>query len=274
MIPALLAAFDLTVAAAPNAACTPAALEPAVKAAAAAMQTKDWTGAKAALGAGPDCPVRDGATYVVHAMRASIASHEGDWAGVRAALAALALPPELGLSARVGLLRLAADQALKDPNAFAHDREALLAADDARLAAVGRRVERFHAGGATVTAYETSVQQGAFHRVMEFVITPDDPAAYPASIQLTDDAGAMKVAQALNHGPDQPTHDWFLDLYTCTAHATLPRPGKAFGDQPDYTAVKAQVMASLSAPIAFTPAAAPEGGCFTAPWLLPGFGAR
>ena len=259
---------------APSASCSGVDLRPGLKAAAAALSRKDLEAAQAAIAPAAACPVADGVTYAAHVLRADIAVREGDWTTARTMLAGVAVHPEAGLSARAGFIRLRADQGLGDAAAFAADRAALLSADDARLSAIGRRVETFRIGFAQVAAYEAALDQGAFHRTLEFIVTPDDPAAYPSSILLTDDRGAIGIEQATaKPGAPKPEHAWFIDLYTCARQATLSPPAQPFGPAPAYADVRARVSATLS-DASLTRAALPPDrlSCPTAMWILPGLG--
>lgn len=275
----MFAVFALALTVTPPAldgACAPSVVQPAVQAAAEALKRKDVAAAKAAIAPAAACPVRDGPSYAAHVLGADVASRAGDWATVRNLLDGVRILPEAGIGAHTEFLRLTADQGLGDAAAFARDRTAMLAANDRGLAAAGRRVETFQAGGAQVSAYEATVDQGSFHRVLEFVIAPDAPFAYPASILLTDDQGAIGLFPLpKSQGSGEAAHAWFLDLYTCSSHSTLPPPAAPSGAQAGYAEVKARVIATLSAspPIA-APATPPAGGCWSAGWILPGFGAK
>ena len=216
----------------------------------------------------------DGTTYAAHVLRADVAVREGDWPTARAMLAGVAVHPEAQISALAGFIRLRADQGLGDAAAFTRDRADLLAADDARLGAIGRKVETFRVGAVQVAAYEAAVDQGAFHRTLEFIVTPDDPAAYPASILLTDDRNAINIQQELGKpGAAKPEHAWFIDLYTCPRHATLAPPAQPFGPSPSYADVRARVTATLADASLSRASPPPERlSCPTAAWLLPGLG--
>ena len=257
-------------------ACAAAALQPAVAQAAAAVGRKDLAAAKTLIAAAAACPVRDGATYAGHVLRADIAVREGDWVGALSVLPADPPHAETSLGARAAFLRLRADQGLQDAGAFKRDRNDMLTADDAGLASAGRRVETFRTAVASVAAYAAPIDQGAFHRVLEFIVTPDDPAAYPVSIQLTDDVQADKIQAELSKGAVAPPRIWFLDLYTCSAHATLPpTPAPADGSQPSYAETKARVLAALADDSAVTVKAGPDRlSCPSAHWIMPGFGAH
>ena len=257
-------------------ACTAAAMRPAVAAAAKALAAKQLTAANTAVAPVLACPVVDGVSYTGHVLGAEIAVARQDWAAGRAALAGVGVHPESPLSARAGFLRLRADEGLGDAAAFTADRAALLAANDARLAAAGRRIETFRAGATQVQAYEAAVTQGTFHRIMEFIATPDDPAAYPIAILLGQDDAADQVAKELDAakpGAAKPAM-WFLDLYTCGTHATLATP--PVGDAPPpYTDMKAKAVAALEERAQQARSVAgPNAACFGGRWLLPGLGAH
>lgn len=271
MLSALLLLLDL--ATAPPAPCAPATVATKVVAAAPLLGKRDLAGATAALGEAGNCPATSYSAFAAHVIRGEIAIAGGDWSGARAALDGVGLHPEVSLSARAGFIRLRADQGLGDAAAFIRDRAALVAANDAKLAAAGRRLETFRAGSASVTAYEAAVDQGAFHRTVEFIAVPDDAAAYSVAILLTDDRNAVTVSGELaKPGEPKREHVWFFDLYSCALHSTLSPP--IVNDTPPATAdLKARVIA-LFADAKLTAAAPPpdKAICFSNIWLLPGLG--
>ncbi len=272
MLPLLLL-LDLT-AATPRQ-CAVATVSQAVEAAVGHLKQHDAAAAKADLAPVAACPTTSYPAFAAHVFRAGLAVDEQDWPTAQAALAGVGIHPEVPLSGRAAFLRLRADQGVQDAAAFTRDREAVVAANDARLAAAGKRLETFRAGTATVTAYDAPVTQGAFSRVFEFVAVPDDPAAYPASIQLTDDrAAAAMNAQMAKPDQPKPVHVWFLDLYTCNQHSTLMLPAGtvATGPAPAYDAVKAQVVAVLATTRLVAEPPPAKGACFASAWLLPGIG--
>lgn len=268
---ALLIALDL--ATAPASPCSGAAIAAALQTAIARADAKDAAAAKAAIAPVATCPATTVGAFSAHVLRADLAVREGDWAAATAALDGIGHHPELRVARLAGFLRLRADQGTGDAAAFARDRAALVAANDAALAAAGRRVETFRAGAATVTGYEAAIDQGAFHRTVEFIAVPDDPAAYPASVLLTDDRTAVQVAGELaKPGEPKREHVWFFDLYTCGAHSTLSPP--VAGDAPpSFADLKTRVVA-LGTSGAFTPAGPPpdKAVCWSSQWLLPGLG--
>lgn len=275
MLVALVPAADLAISTA-SGQCAASTLQPSLQQAATALAHKDLATAKAAISPAAACPAVDGVTYAAHVLRADLATREGDWATARQMLNGVGLHAESSLSAHAGFLRLRADQGLGDAAAFAADRTALLAANTARLTALGRKVETFRVGAAQVTAFEAPVDQGGFHRTLEFIVTPDDANAYPVSILLTDDRTALSLQQALSKSA-APTasHAWFIDLYTCNQHSTLPPPAQPFGLPPAYGEVKARVVSTLADATLVAAAPPPEGAsCGTAAWLLPGLGQR
>ena len=260
--------------------CSPIDAQVAVNLALEARKARDPAGAQARLapviaGCGPETD----AGYLTRTLAADTAAGAGDWKAVRPLLASMGDRPG-PLSARVAFLRLAADKALGDAAAFAADRAALLAANDAGLAARGRRVESFAAGPYTVAAYEAPVTQGAFKRLLEFVAAPSDPAAYPVTVMLTDDTGVDKVAAELaaKPGASAPAgRVYFVDLYTCGLHTTLSQRTVPPGAPPPYAEVKAAVAQALAAPpnpARAEPAGAAmaSGPCSGAQWLAPGLG--
>jgi hypothetical protein len=273
LLPIILA---LDIAAAPPAPCSPAAVEPALNAAATANQNRDFKGAERAIAAASACPVRDGPTYGAHVLRAELAVGDGDWTTARTMLSGLGVHPESTLGARAAFLQLRVDQAAGDATSFTAERDAALAANEARLlAAGGHKLEGFTVPGGTVAAYDAFINQGSFHRVYEFVATPNDPAAYPATIQLTDDQAAASLDAFLNKKGDKsaPAHVWFIDLYTCNRHTTLTPPKIITGAQPDYEEVKARVTATFADSALLAVAPPPEKtACMAGMWILPGFG--
>ncbi|UAK22944.1 hypothetical protein [Sphingomonas nostoxanthinifaciens] len=228
--------------------CAPADIQAALRTAIPAMGANDPAKARIALAPIENCPVDGNASYIAHVMRADIAAREQDWVTARAMLANVAVHPEHGLSALAGAIRLRADQGLGDAPAFAADRAALLAAQDGELARAGRKVESFRTGAARVDAYQAEFDQGGFHRMVEFVVTPDDTSAYPVAIMLTDDRTALQLGTALaKPGQPAPAHVWFVDLYTCGGHSTLGPVKQPLGaDAPDYAEVKAKAVAALA----------------------------
>ena len=274
MLFALLLGFGIS-AASPSA-CSPATVDTAIKATLTAQKANDRAAAKVAITPAAACPVKDGATYAAHVLRASIAVGEEDWVTGRAMLSGLKLHPEIGLGAEAAFLQLRIDQGLGDANAFTTDRAAMLAANDAGLReAGGRKRESFIVTGGMVAAYEASIHQGAFLRVYEFVATPDDPAAYPVTIQLTDDQQAASLQSLFAKSGDKagPAHSWFIDLYTCNQHVTLAPPKAALGAQPEYDEIKARVVETFADPKLLTAGAPPEKvSCMAGRWILPGFG--
>ena len=271
----LALALLLDLAAAPASPCAPATVQPALDAAFSASQAKDLAGAKAAIASAATCPVKDGPTYGAHILRATIAAAEQDWSTAHAMLGGLNLHPESGpLGARAAFLQLRVDQAVGDQKRFAADRATILATNEARLLAFGgHKRESFAVPGGTVAAYDAPVDQGSFHRVYEFVATPTDPEAYPVTIQLTDDRGALSLQSAIAKNGSKPiAHVWFLDLYTCDRQATLPPPRQPTGDQPGYDEIKARVVATFADPKLLAAAPPPDkSACPTAMWILPGF---
>lgn len=263
---ALSALIDLQ--AAPATACGDDTVRAALRAAQGHLQA-DPAAAEADVSAAATCPERSAPTYAAHVLKAELAVHRGDWTAAARALSGVGLHPEAPISARAGFLRLRADQGLGDAAAFTRDRAALLAADDAALTRLGRRVERFHVGASTVTAYEARVVQGQFVRVFEFIAAPDDPAAYPASVVLTDDRGGAERAAP---GQPVPAHVWFFDDYTCDGKGS-GSPKDMFGPQPSYADTRAVVATAFAAPLPVKPP--PEkDACWTAQWILPGLGAH
>ena len=273
MLMGLLFLLDLS-AATPIGFCDPATISSHVQSASALVAKKDLAGAKRAIDPVASCPTTSYPAFVARVVRGQVAVGEGDWAAARAALDGVDVHPEVPLSAMAGFLRLRADQGLNDTAAFARDRAALLMANDSFLRHLGDRlIEIFRVGNAEVTAYAAPVDQGPFRRVTEFIVVPDDRAAYPASITLTDDRQTLTIARemaAKNNGP-QPNHVWFVDLYTCNKHATLQQVS---GDvPPDYAALKARVLAAVVDPAIIAVSAGPDRAmCFSAKWILPGLG--
>ncbi|QYE35521.1 hypothetical protein KZX46_05975 [Polymorphobacter sp. PAMC 29334] len=230
-------------------------------------------GAKTALDGAVQCPVANYPAYLAHILRADLAVREGDWATAAASLVKVEIHPEAKLSARAGFLRLRADLGLNDKVAFARDRAALVQANENELAQAGRRIETFHAGSAAVSSFEAAIDQGQFHRTVEFIIVPDDPVAYPASMQLTDDRQAVQVSAGLaKPGAAKPAHVWFVDLYTCLRHSTLAPP--IIGDAaPTYPELKAQLIARLAdGTVTSAVPSATNAICASTPWILPGLG--
>ena len=272
MFAGLLLLLDLGTAS-PAAVCLPSAIVTQVQAAQKLMASKDTAGATATIDAAARCPATSYPAFVAHVVRADLAVAQGDWTAARVALDGLEVHSEAKLSARAGFLRLRTDEGLGDVAAFARDRAALIAANDAALQALGRRLETFRAGAATVTVYEAMVDQGPFRRTAEFIIVPDDPAAYPASILITDDRQAAVIGKQLaKPGEAKPEHAWFLDLYTCGQHATLRPPIMKDAATPDTVATKAQIVTLLATPLTGT-TSAERAVCFASGWILPGLGA-
>jgi hypothetical protein len=256
-------------------ACAPDRLRPSLEVASKAFQAKDLNAARTALEPVAACPIKDGITYVGHVLRAEVAVRQADWNTARAMLAGAGIHPENGFAGRAGFFRLRADQGLGDARAFTADRDALIAANDQRLAANGGRVERFAVPGGHVDAYRTGVDQGSFHRVYEFIATPDDPAAYPVSVQLTDDHTVDENWAVLNKTQPAQAHPWYLDLYACGGHATLkPVATTAGADRPDYASVKAAVQDALADGKLLKASPPPPADCGGALWVLPGIGGR
>jgi len=269
----MIALLALLLASAAPDACAPDALRPSLEFAEKALAAKDLDAARRALAPAAACPVRDGITFVAHVLRADVAVRQGDWPTARAMLAGVGVHPENGVSGRAGFLRLRADQGLGDSAAFTADRDALIAADDRKLAANGGKVESFVVPGGRVDAYRTALDQGGFHRVYEFIVTPDDPAAYPVSIQLTDDQVAAQLIAGQGKGSKESGHAWFLDLYYCQGHSTLPpvaAPNAA--TPPDYATVKAVVQTTLADRELLKAAPPPSANCGGALWILPALG--
>ena len=268
MLLALALATLIDLSSPPTAACGDEMVRTALIAAQAHLKT-DPAAAEAEVTPFAACPDRSAPTYAAHVLKAELATHRGDWAAAGRAMTNVGLHPEAPISARAGFLRLRADQALGDAAGFARDRAALLAADDAVLSRLGRRVERFHVGTTTVTAYEARVVQGPFVRVFEFIATPDDPAAYPASVVLTDDRSAAEFK-----APGRPAHEhaWFFDDYTCDGKGS-GSPKDMFGPQPDYAEMRDVASKAFAAPL---PVKAPpdKDACWTGQWILPGLGAH
>ena len=269
-------ALALDIATAPTAPCSPAVVDPSLQIAVADRRARDVAGAKATIEAASRCPVRDGPTYGAHVLRAELAAEEQDWATVRAMLAGVPLHPETSIGARAAFLDLRVYQSLGNAKAFTALRTIVLTLNDAALiAAGGHKRETFAVPGGTVAAYDAAIDQGAFHRVYEFVATPTDPAAYPVTIQLTDDRSAIAIAKSLAK-PDARAvdHVWFVDLYTCDRHMTLTPPGNRTGDQPSYDEIRARVVATFADPSLLAAAPPPEKSeCRSGIWILPGFGA-
>ena len=167
-----------------------------------------------------------------------------------------------------------ADQGLGEADTFAADRALTMVANDATLTAAGEKVETFRVPGADVTAYHTLFDQGGFHRVYTFVAVPDDKAAYPVSVMLTDDRSTGAVMKQLGLGGGGSGHAWFIDLYQCSGHRNLVPPSTPIDRQPDYALVRARVVATLSAPGAFAAGPPERGYCASANWIAPGFGLR
>ena len=263
-----LAALD------PSSPCAPSNLQSSIQQAASAVVRKDLAAAKSAIAGSLDCPADSAPAYSAHILAADIAAQQGDWRAARAALPKVDILPQSSLSPKAGFIRLRADQGLADVAAFARDRAALIAENDARLEAGGRRLEVFRVTGAQVTSYQASVDQGDFHRVLEFIVAPDDRAAYPASILLTDDRSGVRISKDLAEaGAGAAAHVWFIDLYTCPQQRTLQDRAQEVGSQPTYQAVKARVIAALEdskATIIEVPST--SQGCSTAKWILPGLG--
>lgn len=275
----LLAASDVPAADAP-AACAPAAVEAALRSVGAAMERKDEAAARAAIAPAAACPVTNGQTYAAHIFAADLAARRDDWGAVRALLTDTGVHAETLLGIRAQFLKMRADQGLGDAAGFLGDRGLTVAANDARLTAAGEKVETFRAGTASVTAYRTPLDQGSFHRVLEFIAVPDDQAAYPVSVMLTDDRSAaimmaqMKGGAAGGAAKGADAHAWFVDLYTCTRHSALAPVGAPNGAEPGYAAVKARVVEALGAPGALAAPPPEHGACSGASWLMPGFGLR
>ena len=259
-------------------ACDKASLDAAVKTAATALEHKDLAGARATMNPFLLCPVDSGQAYIAHVLAADIAAREGNWQPVRALLATAGIHSEVTLGARVQLLRMRADQGLGDPAAFATDRGLTLVANDARLTGLGQKVETFRVPAGEVTAYRAAFDQGSFHRVLAFVATPDDKAAYPVTVMLTDDPNAaamLKAAGLARPGAGAAdAHAWFIDLYQCSSHSNITPPAMDRQHEPDYAAVKARVVEALSAKDAFAAGPPERGFCASANWLMPGFGVR
>lgn len=256
----------------PTGDCSPDLLRPALGAALTAMRAKDEPAAAAALAKGAACPVTDGFSYAAHVLRADLAVHQGDWRTASALMAGVGVHPENGLSGRAGMIRLRADQGLGDADAFTTDRDALIAANDRRLSAKGGKVESFRVAGGRVDAYRAPVDQGAFHRVLEFVAVPDNKAAYPVSVLLTDDVLAAQLMAKKAVGAPAP-HAWFLDLYTCAARSTLPPVASpAAATAPAYAEVRQRVTALFADGKLLAAEAPPAGSCETGLWLLPALG--
>ena len=241
------------------------------------LQKTDAPGARAVLAPlAQACAPSNGAGYVVHVLAADLAARAADWPAARTLLEGVG--DRAGpLAPTAAFIRLSADRALGDGDAFLTDRSAMLADNDAGLAAWGRRVETFRAGPFTVTGYEASFDQGPFRRLAEFVATPDDPLGLPYTVTLTDDLSADKVAAGLGAAPaaGQPAKVYFMDLYFCDGHSTLPPAARpAEGGRPTYAAAKAVAVAAFSAPDkvgTLAGARAPSTpGCPAGKWLMPG----
>ena len=269
----MLAAMILALAAAPAANCAPAEVAAAINAALAARKGRDGDAAAAAIAPAAACPVTSGQAYSAHVLAAELAADRADWPAVRRLLAGIDMHPEMTLGARVRFLLMRADQGLGDAAAFTADRALTVVANDAKLSAAGRKLETFRVPAGEVSAYRAEFDQGGFHRVYQFIAVPDDPAAYPASVMLTDDQSTAAMMKQMGLGGGA-AHAWFLDLYRCSNHATLAPPAAPDGKEPDYALVKARVVAALSAPDAFAATPPQRGLCASANWLAPGFGLR
>ena len=173
-----------------------------IEAALAARKGHDPVSAAAAIAPAAACPVRSAQAYGARVLAAGIAGNRADWPAVRQLLAGIAMHPEMTRGARLRFLLLRADQGLAEAETFAADRALTMIANDARLFAAGNKLEAFRLPGAEVTAFHTLVNQGGFHRMYEFVALPEDEAAYPVTVMLTDDqsTGAVMKQLGLNRG--------------------------------------------------------------------------
>ena len=273
----MIATLLLAAAAALASDCSPMATQEKINAAAEAMRA-DLSLAKSIIIPVLSCPPDNSAAYYAHVLRAEIAVREKDWVSARSTFNKVGFHPESKISVRAASFILQADAMTKNAKLFAADRAGIVAGNDAVLSSLGGRIETFNAGGAAVTAYETPVTQGSLHRVLEFIIVPDDASSYPRSILLTDDREAVTVEAELGQANSSKKidggHVWFIDAYDCSGHETLAIvPGTK---QPVYEAVKVRVLQRLSGEKgSVSSLTVPDNGsCAALSWILPGLGAR
>jgi len=270
-IRAMIAALLLAIAQQSAEGCAPVAIQQQVSAAADALARNDLATAKTVIASAAACPVENAPAYYAHVLRAEIAAKESDWPTVQSMLGNVTFHPELKISPRAATFLLRADKALNDTKAFAAHRTGIIAGNDWMLSAIGKKIETFRAGKATVVAYEANVPQDALHRALEFIIIPDDPQDYPRSVLLTDDVGAAQIQAELKLPAG---HVWFVDGYDCRGHTTLEMlPPSA--EQPGYAAVKAIVIKSIEGKASGVSSTELPNGemCTTISWILPGLGA-
>jgi hypothetical protein len=193
----------------------------------------------------------------------------GEWKAVLNDVKDLDLAAAPRLYARMEFLRMAAYASEKDEQGFAKARSRLLAAENQALARLSPVVERFEAGAFRVTAYKAAFNQGGFARKLEFIIEPTTPFAFPESIMLTDDINARSIMSQLDKANPAP-NIFFVDLYTCSGHSTLPPPPFSKTGIPAYADVKPIVISALSQPAQPEVATALVGACRTSQWITPG----
>jgi hypothetical protein len=161
---------------------------------------------------------------------------------------------------------MAAHAAKGDWASYARERDTLMAASGRALAdpsgaVKARAVEQITVGGYRVSAYELTLQQGDFTRLIAFLATPTDPKGEPLSFYLTTYPSVL----------DPTKNSYFIDQYSCFGHATLD----ILEERPTYATVRETVVRSLNGQAAPTSSSArPMTGpaCNYPSYLAPGLG--
>ncbi len=237
-----------------------------------ALNKRDYPGAAAAVAPlVAACGPRTRPGAIGRIIAAEAAAGQGDWKTVLEALKSVDFTPAPKLYALSEFLRLGAYAAAKDEVDFAATRARLLAAENQALARLGPLLERFDVGAYHVTAYGAPLTQGSFARLIEFIIEPTAPFAFPQSVMLTDDKGADGLTKALGLQANTSTLKiYFVDMYTCGMHMTLKQVQARDGAAPAYADVKPMVVSALSTPPRYESGMTPGGACLTSQWITPG----
>lgn len=182
-------------------------------------------------------------------LRAAMAADDGAYDLALTLLKPVSIDAPGPQAAIAAWLRLRLFALERDQKAFDAERSALLAAVDRALGdpggrLLGQRLENFNVGATRVSAYRAIVQQGPFTRQMEFIVTPPGAFAEPEAITVTHDSDSAKISAELSASSGKtilpPT---FVDRYNCDSQMLL----KMLPVDPDYTAMKAIVVAELKA---------------------------
>jgi len=245
-----------------------------------------WDAVMAAMQAGPDLPAAKAAMDAIiacgdipaaippRALRADIASKEGDDALVLNLLSPTPVPPG-PLGAQAGWLLMRTYAKLGDQDAFNVQRTRLLAATDYALGdpsapLKGRLVERFEVGNLRVSAYQAPVQHATARRLFQFIVLADKPMAEPESILVTEDSQMTEMARVRDPAALAPI---YFDRYGCNLRSSL----RVLRGTPTFAEAKAVVIDELTRHPdlslgAVTPPPSQGAGCRWPVFTTPGLG--